>query len=326
MAFTDSAAYDSLVTATHHTLPFYDLRPELIYEACVSVDSTPSTHRGSSHNWNFFNDMAVQDTPLSETTDVTPVALADATRTVTIDEYGAAIETSGFLRGTSYMEVNPIVWEIIGYNAGLSVDTIYRNRLESASSTTDGGVANVVFSDAGAPDLTGPQNSLTAGDIFSANIIRFVTAELRGDNVRPFGATYKGIIHPDVAYDLYSAAPNNNWADPHIHVDPSGIYLNVVGTFGGVMWMESPRASLFADAGAGNFDVYGTYVLGVEAFGKMTSSADDYGDQPQFVQRQPIDYLARFRSAGWKHLLGSAVFRTAPIWRIETISSKGANA
>lgn len=330
---TTSTDLDTLVTATHHLEPFYALRPQLIWDELVEVDHQPATHNGNSHNWNFYNDMAVQTSALNEVTDVTPVTLTDSQRQVSVFEYGAAVLTTGLLRAVAYMQVNPIVWEILGFNAGISVDTIARNRLEAASGTLNGGVANVVYSDAGAPVTTGTEaarNRIAATDNISANMIRFVTAKLRTGNVRPYGQTFRGVIHPDAAYDLYAAAPNNTWADPHIYVDPEGVYTNVVGTFGGVTWMESPRASLFADASnglgaGGTVDVYGSYICGHEAFGKMWTSMDDYEAQPVFVQRARTDNLMRHSVTGWKHLVGYAVFREASIYRLEAASSIGTN-
>jgi N4-gp56 family major capsid protein len=231
------------------------------------------------------------------------------------------------------MEVNPIVDEIIGYNAGLSVDTLARNRLESASGGTNGGVLNVVYSDAGSPAISGTEaarNRLAIGDQISAQLINYPTAKMRGQNVMAYGNVFKGVIHPDVSYDLRLAAPGNQWSDPHIYVDPSGVYNGVIGTFGGVQWMESPRASLFADAGnglgaGGTIDAYGTYVFGKQAFGKMFSTGDAYGEDPVFVSRGRIDYLQRIDSQGWKHMVGYLVVRTACVYRIETASSIGTN-
>jgi N4-gp56 family major capsid protein len=329
---TTTTDLDTLVTTTHHVEPFYALRPQLIWDELAEMDHQPATHNGNTHNWNFYADMAAATTPLNEVTDVTPTTLSDTQRQVSVSEYGAAILATGLLRAVAYMQVNPIVWEIIGYNGGISVDTIARNRLESAAATLNGGVSNVVYSDAGlvASGTEAARNRIATTDRISANIIRYVTAKLRGTHVRPYGATYRGVIHPDAAYDLYAAAPNNNWVDPHIYVDTGAIYTNVVGTFGGVTWMESARASLFADAGngagaAGTIDVYGTYICGREAFGKMWTSMDDYGEQPVFVQRVRTDNLMRHNVVGWKHLVGYAVFRTEPIYRIEAASSIGVN-
>jgi N4-gp56 family major capsid protein len=333
MAITQSTDLTTLATATHHLLPYFDLRPQLFYDDLVSVDHTPSTHRGSSHNWNFYNDMPVQSTALTQNVDVTPVTMANTQRAVTISEYGAAIETTGFLRGVSYLEVNPIVAEIIGFNAGISVDTVARNRLEAAAAGTDGGVANTAYSDAGslASGTEAARNRIAATDNISAFLLQYVNAKLRGTNVMPFGQNYRGIIHPDVSLDLRSQGlGTNSWADPHVYVDPSGIYNGVVGTFAGVMWMESPRASVFLDASngagaGGNVNVYRTYVFGREAFGKMYSDGDDYGVDPVFVQRQPTDYLLRFRSSGWKHMVGYSVFRPEAIWAIEAAATTANN-
>jgi len=335
MADTTSTDYDTLVTATHHTVAMYDLRPQLFYDSLVELDNTESTHNGSSHNFNRYTDMPAQTTPLGEVADVTPVTLADLPRTVTVSEYGAAVQTSGFLRATAYMEVNPIVSEIIGFNAGLSVDTIARNRLEAAAGTTNGGVLNVVYSDAGTPIVTGTEaarNRIGLADLISAQVINYATAKLRGLSAMGFGGTtYFGVMHPDVAFDLRAAAPGNQWSDPHIYVDTSGVYNAVVGTFGGVRWMESPRASLFANASngagaGGNIDVYGSYVFAKQAFGKMFSKGDDYGRDPVFTSRPRIDHLERLQSKGWKHMVGYLVTREECVFRLETVSSIGVNA
>src|SRR5262245_6138133 len=333
MAETTSTDLDTLVTATQHIEPYYALRPQMIWDELAEVDHQPATHNGNSHNWNFYHDPVAATTPLNEVTDVTPTTLTDSQRQVSVFEYGLAILTTGLLRAVAYMQVNPIVWEILGYNAGISVDTIARNRIHAAAATLNGGVANMVYSDAGSPVTTGTEaarNRIAIADRLSASMIRYATAKLRGASVRPYGATYRGVVHPDVAYDLYNAAPNNNWADPHIYVDTEGVYTNVVGTFAGVTWMESPRASLFADASngagaGGTIDVYGTYICGHEAFGKMWTTMDDYGQEPVFVQRARTDNLMRHNVTGWKHLVGYSVFREASIFRLESASSIGAN-
>lgn len=325
MATTVSTDLNELVNAALKKLAYFDLRPQLFFDSVAEVDSTDTTNRGSTIKFPFFADMAAQTSPLAETADVTPVTLTDTNVTVTLAEYGAAVETSGFLRGVSYLEVNPIVAEILGYNAGLSVDTIARAIVQAGT--------NVVYSVAGAPATTGTEaarNRLAITDNMSASLVRFAVAKLDGANVRRFGGVYKGFIHPDAAYDLMNAAPGNNWSDPHVYVDTSGIYNGVIGTFGGVQWMQTPRAPLFADAGnglgaAGTIDAYGTIVCGHEALAKGFSTGDDYGPDPAMVQRQPTDHLLRLRSAGWKHLVGYSIFRQACIWRIEAASSIGAN-
>lgn len=324
MAVTTSTDYDTIVLAAHKKLAYFDLRPQLYYDSVAEVNSTNSTTRGSTVLFHFFADMAAQTTPLGETTDVTPVTLADSTVTVTLQEFGAAVETSGFLRGVAFMEVNPIISEIIGYNAGISIDTVSRTAIEAGTS--------VAYSDGGAvaSGTEAARNRIAASDNFSANLVRYVVAKLDGANVRRFGPVYKGFVHPDIAFDLMTATPNNTWSDPHINVDPSGIYQGVIGTFGGVQWMQTPRASLFANASngagaGGNIDVYATYVCGHEAFAKGYSDGDDYGPDPILVMRAPTDYLMRLRAAGWKHLVGYKVFREAALWRIEAASSIGVN-
>jgi N4-gp56 family major capsid protein len=246
------------------------------------------------------------------------VALSDSLVTVTLLEYGNAVQTTAKLRSTAFMPVNPIVANVLGYNAGVSIDTI--------AQTAFSGGTNVQYADNGSA-----RNTLASTDIITANNIRKVVAKLRGANVQTFGGVYAGVIHPDVSYDLRATALGNAWADPHVYNDPSGIYNGVVGTYAGARFMESPRAPLFADAGdgsggAGTVDAYGTLILGRQAVAKGYSVGDDYGSNPIIVDSPVTDALRRFQGMGWKHLVGYSVFRQASLWRIESASAIGSNS
>ena len=82
---------------------------------------------------------------------------------------------------------------LIGYNAGNSLDVIVREVLAAGT--------NVIYGGGGA---TAPSSRTTvaAEDIIAANDVRKVTAALRGANVSPWTGYYIGFIHPDVSYDL----------------------------------------------------------------------------------------------------------------------------
>lgn len=296
---------------------FFALRPELYYDDLCDVETTNLTNRGATVNFQITSDLAAATTPLTETTDVTPNPLSDSTVPCTLQEYGNAVQTTAKLRSTSFMPVNPIVANVVGYNAGLSIDTI-------AQGVFDAGT-NAIFS-GGVADRT----HITTSNNLVANNVRNAVAKLRGASVQTFGGLYVGMIHPDVSYDFRSQALGNAWADPHVYNDPSGIYNGVVGTFGGARFIETPRAPLFANASngagaAGTIDVYGTLILGRQALGKGYSTGDAYGANPVLVDTPVTDALRRFEGVGWRHLIGYVVFRQAALYRIESSSSIGAN-
>lgn len=314
---TGTASLDLLLVG-YEKLAYFSLRPELFYDSVCEVGTTNLTNPGADVKFTIFNELAPATSALGETTDVTPVTIDDAQVTVTLAEYGNAVQTSAKLRALSFLTVNPIVANVLGFNAGISVDTIARNSLQAGT--------NVRFSGG-----DGDRNDIDVDDTLTGNDVRRAVAELRSANVATYNGVYKGIIHPDVSFDFRGATGGTNWSDPHVYSDPTGIYNGVIGTFQGVQFMESPRAPLFANAGdglnaTGTIDVYGTLIMGQQACAKAFSTGEGYSANPVMVDVPVTDALRRFEGMGWKHLVGYGVFRQAALRRIESASSIGANA
>jgi len=307
-----------IVIAGYEKLAYFSLRPELFFDSVCEVGTTDLTAPGVDVKFTIFNELAAATTALGETSDVTPVTIDDAQVTVTLAEYGNAVQTSAKLRATAFMAVNPVVANVLGFNAGISIDTIARNAAQAGT--------NVRYSGA-----DGDRNDVDANDNLVGNDVRRAVAELRSANVATYNGLYKGIIHPDVSYDFRGATGGTNWSDPAVYSDPSGIYNGVIGSFQGVQFMESPRAPLFADAGnglngTGTIDVYGTLIMGRQALAKAYSTGGGYSANPTMVDVPVTDALRRFEGMGWKHLVGYKVFREAALRRIESASSIGSNA
>jgi N4-gp56 family major capsid protein len=153
-----------------------------------------------------------------------------------------------------------------------------------------------------------------------------VTAQLRKANAATFNGLYMGFIHPDVSYDLRKETGAASWRDPHVYQDTAGIYNGEIGAFEGVRFIETPRAKIFADAGASStVDVYCTHIMGRQALAKAHSASDGNGSVPRIVRGPVVDTLARLQPIGWYWLGGYGRFREASLRRIESSSSLGAN-
>jgi N4-gp56 family major capsid protein len=325
MAITTTSVLSTDIAA-HKKVMYFALRPELFFDTIADVDSTDATNIGASVTFYFTGDLAAAITPLTETADITPATMSDSTVTLTLSEYGNAVQTTALIRATSFLDVNASMANVVGYNAGISVDTLAVNALALGT--------NAVWSTGASFATTGTEaaaNRLAITDNFNGSMVRFAAAKLRAANVMPFGdGLYRGFIHPDTAYDFKGSTGGTNWSDPHIYSDPTGIWNGTIGSFQGVRWMESPRCPIVADAGnglgaGGTVDDYYSFVVGRQALAKAFSASPEYGQQPQWVDTPVIDLLRRFRGAGWKHLVKYGVFRQASVWRLETASSIGAN-
>jgi N4-gp56 family major capsid protein len=321
MSYTQVSSLDLNQTA-FEKLAYFALRPELYFDRFAEVEATNATNPGATHTFTIFQDLAVASSELSETTDVTPVALSDSQVNVTMKEYGNAVVTTAKLRATSFINVDPVAANAVGYNAGISIDSVCRDVLQAGT--------NVIYATGGATDPSS-RTTVNSDDTLSANDVRRVVAQLRGANVPTIGGSYVGFIHPDVSYDFRSATDAAAWRTPANYVDPSGIYNGEIGMFEGVRFMESSRAPLFANASnnsgsTGTIDVYGTLIMGRQALAKAVANAAGYGDQPTMVYGEVVDVLKRFQPVGWKHFVGYGVFRQEALRRIESASSIGTNA
>lgn len=307
---TDQTAFDRIA--------YFALRSELLFDAVADVQPVAQSMPGSSVKFTIFNDLAVATSTLTEDTDVTPVVMGDSQVEVTLAEYGNAVNTTAKLRGTSFLDVDSAAANIVGYNAGISVDTVISDVLSAGTNVIYGGAAT-------------DRDELTPTSLITANDVRKVVAALRKANAVSFNGMYMGYIHPDVSYDLRRETGVASWRDPHVYVDTAMIYNGEVGAFEGVRFIETPRAKVFENVSngsgsAGTIDAYATHICGRQALAKAHSIVDGNGAFPRVVRGPVVDVLSRFQPIGWYWLGGYARFREASLRRIETASSIGANA
>jgi N4-gp56 family major capsid protein len=310
----DQVAFDRLA--------YFALRSELLFDQAADVQPVAQAMPGTGVTFTIYADIAAATSTLNEVTDVTPTALSDSQVTVTLAEYGNAVVTTAKLRGTAFVDVDSAAANIIGYNAGDSIDQVVREVLAAGT--------NVAYATGGASAATS-RVTLAVDDLLVANDIRKQVAALRGANVPTFNGSYIGFIHPDVSYDFRSATDAAAWRTPANYVDPTGIYNGEIGLFESVRFIETPRAKIFTNAfngagAAGTGDAYVTNIMGRQALAKAFSTQDGNGAVPKVVRGNVTDLLMRLQPIGWYWLGGYGRFREASLRRIESASSIGTNA
>jgi len=314
MAFTQGSSL-SVDQAAFDQIAYFALRSELLFDAAADVQPVAQSMPGTSVAFTIFSELADATATLTETSDVTAVAMSDSQVTVTLAEYGNAINTTAKLRGTSFLDVDTVAANLIGYNAGSSIDTVVANVLKGAS--------NVIFGGGGA---TTPTNNATVeiSDIIEANDIRIATAQLRKANTQTFNGMYMAFIHPDVSYDLRRETGAASWRDPHVYNNIGPIYNGEIGAFEAVRFVETPRAPLNLTGGsASTVDLYQTLIMGRQSLAKAHSITDGNGAYPKVVRGPVVDSLMRFNPMGWYWLGGYGIFREAAIRSINSSSSLG---
>jgi N4-gp56 family major capsid protein len=309
--------------AAWEKLAYFSLRPELYFDPVADVKGEHLTAEGSpSVSFNIVADLAVASAALNESTDVTPAALSDSTVTVTLAEYGNVVQTTALARGTSMIPIDPVVANVVGFNAGISIDTVVQSVLVAGS--------NVRYSTGST--TTGPtigRSSVSPASLLSATDVRYVVAKLRGAYVVPTsGGLFTGFIHPDTSVDLQAATDLAGWRAPHAYSAPDAIWSGEIGAFQGVRFIETPRGPIFADAGSSTTltDVYASIFCGKQALAKAYSKMDGNGPTPRLSPAPVTDRLRRFTGMGWYWLGGYNRFREAALYRVESASSIGVNA
>ncbi len=309
MAYTQKSSVAS-DQAAFEQLAYFAFRSQPLHADYASVRATKQTHRGSGVTFTIYADLAQATTALTETSDVTAVAMSDSTVTVNLAEYGNAVVTTAALRGQSFFNVDSDAAAIVGYNAADSLDQVVADLLYAGS--------NVKYVSQSA------RGSLVAANVITSSVVREQVAAMRTASVPTFnGGSYIGFIHPDVAYDFIGGTAVNDLRSFQIRQDASGVRQGSIGTFDGVDFIETPRALLVADGGSSTADAYGTVIIGQQAIAHAFSTM--YGANPSVVVGPVTDSLRRFQPVGWYAMCGYGRFREAAIRRIESCSSIGAN-
>ena len=314
MAITQASSL-SVDQVAFDQIAYFALRSEMLFDAAADVQPVAQSMPGSAVTFTIFSELADATATLSETADLTPTTMADSQVSVTLAEYGNTINTTAKLRGTSFLDVDAVAANLIGYNAGSSIDTVVANVLKAAT--------NVIYGGGGSTTPT-TNATVQAEDIIEANDVRIATAQLRGAKAQTFNGMYMGFIHPDVSYDLRRETGAASWRDPHNYVDTAQIYNGEIGAFESVRFIETPRAPLDLTGGsASTVDLYQTIIMGRQSLAKAHSITDGNGAYPKVMRGPVVDSLMRFNPIGWYWLGGYGIFRQAAIRVLNTSSSLG---
>lgn len=175
--------------------------------------------------------------PLSEGITPDGQELKVSTVSSTVAQYGGWVGIPDMLELTS-IDTNMVqATEILGDQAGRTLDTVTREVLN--------GGTNVMYAPVVKDGVSTPvsaRSSLTADSKLSVDIILRAAAKLKNNLAKPINGSYVGIIHPYVAYDLMRS---EEWMDAHKYSAPENLFNGEVGKIGNVRFVESNEAKIF---------------------------------------------------------------------------------
>ena len=286
-------------------------QPELVHDQFGQKHPIPQ-NSGKTVEFRKFVPLGKKTTPLEEGITPDGQSLTVTKLEATVAQYGNYVTLSDIVQLTTIDDTLVQTTKLLGAQSGATLDTITREVLS--------GGTNVIYA-GGKEARTALDASckLTVDDIFKA--ARFLKAQ----NAPKIEGGYVAIIHPDVAYDLMRS---EEWVDVHKYNDTKEIFEGEIGKIGGVRFVETTEAKIFADAGKDNRDVYSTLVLGANAYGVTELS----GGGLQHIVKQlgsggTSDPLNQRGTAGWKATKVAERLVENYMVRIESASSfeSGAN-
>ena len=220
-----------------------------------------------------------------------------------VSQYGDYIVQSDVLELTSIDNTIVEATKILGRQAGLTLDTITRNVLQSGT--------NVFYCPKS--DGTKVESRATLDNTCKLNVatVKRVAAFLKKNNAPKIDGSYVGIIHPYAAHDLMA---DPEWIDAHKYAQPENLYEGEIGRIASIRFVETSEAYVVDG-------VYCTLIMGANAYGVT----DITGGGLQTIIKQKgsagtADPLDQRSSIGWKAMKTAEILIDPYLVRVESKS------
>lgn len=290
---------------------FYDkallkfAKPNLVHDQFAQKRNIPK-NGGKTIEFRRYSQLPKALHPLVE--GVTPDGqnLNVTTVSATVDQYGGYITLSDVLLLTAIDNNLMEAIELLGDQAGRTLDTITREVLCSGT--------NVIYA-GGAQGRT----AITTANKLSVDDIKKAVRELKVGLAKKINGYYVAIVHPDCVYDLEN---DDEWINASQYAGSTQIFEGEIGKLYGVRFVESTEAKIWAEAGASNISVYATLVMGANAYG--TTNVEGGGLQSivkQLGSGGTADPLNQRATAGWKAIKTAEILYDDYLVRIESAST-----
>ena len=264
---------------------------------------------GKTIEFRKFAALAKATTPLTEGVTPDGKALTVSTITATVNQYGDYITMSDVLELTALDNVVLEATKLLGRQAGLTLDTIVRNVLQSGTNVTYCPKIGTNGAETAVTSRDGLDNTCQ----LTVKVVQQVVAKLRAQNTPTIGGKYVAIIHPYVAYDLMR---DPEWIDAHKYAKPDNLYEGEIGEVAGVRFVQTSEAKIYEGG------VFGSLFFGEGAYGVTEIS----GGGLQTIVKQKgsagtADPLDQRSSVGWKAIKTAELLIENYLVRVESKSA-----
>ena len=286
---------------------FYDMtlldeaQAALVHDQFAQKRPIPQ-NGGKTIEFRKFASLPKATTPLTEGVTPDGKSLNVTAITATVAQYGDYITQSDVLELTSIDNTIVEATKILGRQAGLTLDTVTRNVLQSGT--------NVTYCPKSNGDEVTTRSGLDTTCQLTVKVVQQVVAKLKGQNAPTINGKYVGIIHPYVAYSLMR---DPEWIDAHKYAQPDNLFTGEIGEIAGVRFVETTEAKVYEGG------VFGTLIMGANAYGVTEIT----GGGLQTIIKQKgsagtADPLDQRSSIGWKAIKTAELLIPNYLVRVES--------
>ncbi len=264
-------ANTTVTQVSHAVNNFYDrsmlkaARPLLLHTKWGQVKDIPAKNTNVI-KFRRYELLSANTTALTEgvTPSGTQLSITDVTGTVA--QYGDYVTLTDWLQMTTLDPVLTETADILGQQAGNSLDQICRDVVIAGSTVQYASTATARTEVSASMKLTRQEvreavRTLQNND--AMKITRMVNPST-GFNTSPINAAYIGIISENTLYDLKNEA---GWVPVEEYASQKDVMEGEVGKMDDVRFVMTTNAKIFSSGGAGSIDVHGTLIMGQEYYG-----------------------------------------------------------
>lgn len=285
---------------------FYDknliqeAQAELIHDQFAQKRPIPK-NGGKKIEFRKFSSLPKATTPLTEGVTPDGKKLSVTSIEAEVAQYGDYIVQSDMLELTTIDNTIVEAAKILGRQAGLTLDTVTRNVLQSGT--------NVFYAPKGDGTAVTSRTGLDKTCVLKAKLVKRIVAFLKKNNAPKIDGDYVCLLHPYAAYDLMN---DPEWIDAHKYTNVENIYKGEIGKIGGCRFVESSEAKVYSGG------VMGCLFLGANAYGVT----DIEGGGLQTIIKQKgsagtADPLDQRSSIGWKAVKTAEILVEPYLVRLE---------
>ena len=300
---TDSGL--SVENKTYYDMTLIDeAQANLVHDQFAQKRPIPK-NGGKKIEFRKFSSLPKAMTPLTEGVTPDGKKLSVTSIEAEVSQYGDYIVQSDVLELTSIDNTIVEATKILGRQAGLTLDTITRNVLQSGKT--------VFYAPKKDGTAVTSRAALDNTCVLTVDLVERVAAFLKKNNAPKINGDFVSIVHPYVVYDLRK---DPQWRNPHEYKDTENIYNGEIGKIGGVRFVESSEAKVY-DGG-----VFGCLFLADGAYG--TTEITGGGLETIIKQKGSAgtaDPLDQRSSIGWKAMKTAEILVDHYLVRVECKSA-----